>query len=148
MKKILFLTFVLVFSLGCSKDSVRYSNPYLPNNPVSIFIDLNLPAYDKLKYPNNSVIIENQGVLGVIVFNAGSYYLAYDIACPNHAVDYNCSRMKLDKPGSIFLTCSCEQHPTPFQYSLMTGTSLTPGAQYQLKPYTVNARGNILSINY
>lgn len=148
MKNFLFLVLVLLFSFSCSKDSVRYSNPYLPNNPVSIFIDLNLPAYDKLKFPNNSVIIENQGVMGVIVFNAGPYKVAYDIACPNHPVDRNCSRMKLDKPGDIFLTCSCEQHPTPLQFSLLTGTSQTPGAQYQLKPYTVTEKGNTLSINY
>ncbi len=127
---------------------MRSSNPYLPNNPVSIFIDLNLPAYDKLKFPNNSVIIENQGVMGVIIYNMGSYYLAYDIACPNHPVDRNCSRMKLDKPGGVMLTCSCEQHALPLEYSLLNGNSKTPGAQYPLVFYSVNQKGTTLSINY
>lgn len=127
---------------------MRSSNPYLPNNPVSIFIDLNLPAYDKLKFPNNSIIIENQGIMGVIIFNAGPYYLAYDIACPNHPIDRNCSRMKLDKPGGIMFSCSCEQHPTPVQYNLQTGTSQTQGAKEPLIFYPVNQKGNTLSINY
>jgi len=148
MKKIFFLLVMCLIVLGCSKEGTKYSNPNLPNNPVYITLDLNLPAYDKLKYPNNSVIIRNQGgVLGVIIFNAGSYYTAFDIACPNHPVEA-CSEMKLDKPGSIFLVCACPQHQTPLQYSLITGTSLTPGAQYQLKPYPVTQKGNTLSINY
>ncbi|MDR0229291.1 MAG: hypothetical protein LBI72_09530 [Flavobacteriaceae bacterium] len=154
MKKILILTLFILIAIGCSKSKSGYTNPYLPNNPVNIIIDLNFPQYDNLKYAHGSAIVPNQGAGGsqggVVVFNlGGDDFRAYDIICPNHQIDYNCSRMKMDKPGSIYISCHCTQyHEEPLKYSLITGTSMTPGAQYQMKPYPVVKRGNIITINY
>lgn len=154
MKKILSLTIFIIIALGCSKSKSGYTNPYLPNNPVNITIDLTFPQFDDLKYANGHVIVPNQGVAGpqggVVVFNmGGEQYRAFDIICPNHQIDFKCSRMKVDGPRSIFITCYCgEYHQEPLKYSLITGTSMTPGAQYQMKPYPVVKRGNIITINY
>ncbi|TDS55919.1 Rieske (2Fe-2S) protein [Myroides indicus] len=150
MKKVFVFIIILFASFSCSKSGGHYTNPYLPSNPVNLTIDLNLPAYDDLRYANGSAVINmpNQGVLGVVIFNLGSdLYAAYDIACPNHKIE-PCSSMTLDKRGSIYMSCHCSIHPEPLKYSLITGTSMTEGAEYQMKPYPVTKRGNIISVNY
>lgn len=151
MKKNLLLFLFAFLFLCCSKDSINYSNPYLPNNPVSISIDLNLPEYSKLEFPNESVIIKNRGGAlpggGVVIFNAGSYYVAFDIACPNHQIQ-SCSEMIRDGVNSIYITCHCSIHPEPLKYSLITGTSMTEGALYQMKPYPVTRKGNTIYVQY
>ncbi len=152
MKKILFSFLFIILLFGCSKDGIKYSNPYLPNNPVYISIDLNLPEYSKLEFSNESVIVKNRGGAlpggGVVIFNAGSYYVAFDIACPNHQI-LNCSEMIRDgASGSIYISCHCSLHKEPLKYSLITGTSMTEGALYQMKPYPVTRKGNTIYVQY
>lgn len=151
MKKTFLFIIILFISFSCSKSGGHYTNPYLPSNPVNLTIDLNLPAYDDLRFANGSVIIRQngQGILGVVIFClAEDLYVAYDIACPNHNIDPSCSAMNLEKRGSIYMLCSCPEHPEPLKYSLITGTSMTEGAKYQMKPYPVSKRGNIITVNY
>lgn len=127
--------------LNCSKDDrTTNNNPYLPNYPLDITINLNLPQYNSLLYPSNAVYINNgnTGIRGIFVFNAGSgNYKAYDAACPNQPLS-SCSTMTIQ---GIKAKCECDNA----QYSFFTG--LAPDKQYPMKSYRVqNISSNSIRI--
>lgn len=135
MKKLLFLLLILPFFLCCSDNDFNNKNPYLPNYTVAIEINLNLPEYSNLKFVSNAVYIPNQGVRGVIVFNTGSGYNAFDAACPNQALS-SCSTMTINGINAV---CPCDN----VSYSLFTGQG---GLQYPLKQYRVEVSGNLIRV--
>ena len=131
MKKyIVFYLFIIVL-FGCNKDDgVNNNNVFLPNFPVDITINLNLPEYNNLQFVSNAVYINNgvAGIRGVFVFNAGSdNYLAFDAACPNQALT-DCSTMTIN---GIKALCACDGA----EYSFFTGQSA--GKLYPMKQYRV-----------
>jgi nitrite reductase/ring-hydroxylating ferredoxin subunit len=137
MKKYFFLLIVFPMFFGCSTNSTNNNNPNLPNYSVNIDVNMNLPAYSSLLYVSNAVYISGYGVRGIIVFNSGSSYNAFDAACPNQALG-SCSTMTIK--GGINALCACDSA----EYSLFTG--LCAGKQYPLKQYRVSVNGNILHV--
>jgi len=129
----LFVAFITF--LGCSDSGFNNKNPYLPNYSFTINIDTNLPLYSNLKFVSNAVYISGQGVRGVIVFNTGSGYNAFDAACPNQALG-SCSTMTIKGINAV---CPCDSK----EYSLFTGQG---GLQYPLKQYRVEANGNMIRV--
>lgn len=128
------LVFPVLF--GCSTNSSNNNNPYLPNYTVNVEINMNLPQYSNLKFVSNGVYIANQGVRGIIVFNMGSGYNAFDAACPNQALS-SCSTMTIK---GINVLCACDNA----EYSLFSGQSA--GKEYPLKQYRVEVVGNVLRV--
>ena len=137
MKKYCFLLIAFSMLFGCSTNSTTNNNPYIPNYTVNVDINMNLPQYSDLKYVSNAVYISGQGVRGIIVFNSGSGYNAFDAACPNQALS-SCSTMPIK--GGIMALCACDNT----EYSLFTGQS--KGKQYPLKQYRVEVNGNLLRV--
>lgn len=135
MKKYSFFFLLLVLLNSCSEQAVRNNNPYLPNYTVLIDINLNLPEYSNLKFVSNAVLIPAKGVRGVVVFNTGSGYNAFDAACPNQALS-SCSTMTIK---GINLLCACDNE----EYSLFTGQGKL---QYPLKQYRVEVNGDVLRV--
>ena len=135
MKKYSFFFLLLVLLNSCSEQAVRNNNPYLPNYTVLIDINLNLPEYSNLKFVSNAVLIPAKGVRGVVVFNTGSGYNAFDAACPNQALS-SCSTMTVK---GINLLCACDNE----EYSLFTGQGKL---QYPLKQYRVEVNGDVLRV--
>lgn len=131
MKKLAILSVFTLLSISCSKDSaINNNNPYLPNYPVDLTINLNLPEYNNLRFVSNSVYINTgiAGIKGVFVFNAGSNnYVAFDAACPNQSLS-NCSTMTIN---GIKAVCACDNA----EYSFFTGQA--QGKQYPMKQYRV-----------
>lgn len=138
MKKILLLFPLLVMVLSCSEDNARNNNPFLPDYAFSISIDTNLPLYNNLQFAGNVMLIDmpNAGIRGVILYNSGSGYLAYDAACPNQYLE-TCSTLKL---LGIEITCPCDNA----KYSIFNGSS--PGLQYPLKQYRTEVNGKIVRV--
>jgi nitrite reductase/ring-hydroxylating ferredoxin subunit len=136
MKKYFLLLIVFPLLFGCSNDSPNNNNPYLPIYQVNTEINLNLPQYSDLKFVSNAVYIPNQGVRGIIVFNMGSGYNAFDAACPNQALS-SCSTMTIKGINAI---CACDNA----EYSLFSGQS--KGKQYPLRQYRVEVNGNVLRV--
>ncbi len=133
------LSLFLLVSLGCSKDRVNNNNPYLANLSFSVQVNMNLPLYSNLQFAGNSVKVNetNVGNRGIIVFNTGSGYVAFDGACPNQALS-SCSTLTLN---SSTATCPCDDAI----YSLYNGQA--PGQQYPLKQYRTEVSGNTVIVS-
>uniref|UniRef100_UPI00404A5C97 hypothetical protein n=1 Tax=Flavobacterium sp. TaxID=239 RepID=UPI00404A5C97 len=135
----LFVSFVLITTIQCDQNSFNNNNPFLPNYNFSFDIDTNLPSYVNLQFTGNSELINfaGAGVGGVIIFNSGTGYRAYDAACPNQ-VFTSCSVMTLN---GIFANCPCDD----VDYNLFTGLAEAE-VQYPMKPYRVEINGSILRV--
>ena len=131
MKKQIIYSFFTLLLISCSKDrDINTNNPFLPNYPVDLTINLNLPEYNNLQFVSNSVYINTgaAGIRGVFVFNAGSNnYVAFDAACPNQALS-SCATMTI---SGIKAVCACDDA----EYSFFTGQA--PNKQYPMKQYRV-----------
>jgi nitrite reductase/ring-hydroxylating ferredoxin subunit len=139
MKQILFLLLIIPFAFSCDGGNINNNNPNIPNFPVNLQINLNLPANSNLQFPGNRIIDFSQGARGIVVFNTGSGFVAYDLACPNIAFDL-CTTPMTIPPGAIDANCSCDDTV----YSLYSGQS--PGQPFPMKQYRVVQNGTVLTI--
>ncbi|MGC4041069.1 MAG: hypothetical protein QM710_09880 [Flavobacterium sp.] len=138
--KILILLVFLPFLFGCDGENINYKNPNLPNYLVNLSINTSLPQYSNLQFPSNHVIDYSQGVAGIVIFNTGSGYNAFDLACPNQLFGAGCSSAMTI--NGIEAKCNCNTAENP--YSLFSGQS--PGQNYTMKPYRVEVSGGNLII--
>lgn len=139
MKKILVLLAFIPMLVGCDGGTINYNNPNIPNYPVNLQVNMNLPQYNSLQFPSNFAVDYSQGARGIVIFNTGSGYNAYDLACPNQA--FNLCTTPLTVSG-IEARCNCNAAENA--YSLFSGQS--PGQPYNLKPYRVQIAGSNLII--
>ncbi|MFZ4672035.1 MAG: Rieske (2Fe-2S) protein [Flavobacterium sp.] len=137
MCKIFILLLVLPFAFGCDTGSVNNNNPNIPNYSVNLQINLSLPGYSNLQFASNHVVDYSQGARGIVVFNAGNNYVAFDLACPNQPYSTCTAPMTIT---GINATCSCDNSV----YNLYTAQS--PGQQYPLKQYRVDVNGGYLYV--
>lgn len=137
MKKIAFVFLLSLFLAGCDSGGSNNNNPYIPNYSFTVDINMDLPMYSSLQFPSNAVYIPQgiAGAKGVIVFNSGSGYYAYDAACPNQPIS-NCSTMAV---SGIYAVCPCDEE----QYSLFTGLG---SLQYPMKRYRVEVNLTIIRV--
>jgi nitrite reductase/ring-hydroxylating ferredoxin subunit len=138
MKKTLLLVVLSVFFLGCSKDKFNNNNPYLPNYSFSIDLNTTLPTYSNLKFTGNAIKAYplNGPSRGVIVFNTGSSFNAFDGACPNQDLS-SCSTLTVSGSNA---NCPCGSE----NYNLFTGQSA--GKEYPLKQYRVEVNGDVIRV--
>jgi nitrite reductase/ring-hydroxylating ferredoxin subunit len=135
MKKSVWLSVLFLIFFSCSDNGPINTNPFIPNYTFTVDVNMNLPSYSKLLYPSNAVYYAGKGVKGLIIFNTGSGYNAFDAACPNQTPS-TCSPMTID---GIDAVCSCDNKT----YSLFSGQG---SLQYPMKQYRVEVNGNVLRI--
>lgn len=135
MKKNYLLVLFIATLFSCSENQRSNNNPNIPNYTVNFSIDTNLPSYSNLKFVSNAVIIPSYGAKGVIIFNTGSGYNAFDAACPNQALS-SCVAMTLNGINAV---CSCDKE----EYSLFTGLGKK---EYPLKQYRVSVNGTLINV--
>ena len=135
MKKSVWIFILFSAFISCSDNGPVNTNPFIPNYTFTVDINMNLPSYSKLLYPSNAVYFAGKGVKGLIIFNTGSGYNAFDAACPNQTPS-TCSPMTID---GIDAVCSCDNKT----YSLFSGQG---SLQYPMKQYRVEVNGNVLRI--
>ncbi|MFD1614527.1 hypothetical protein [Gelatiniphilus marinus] len=125
---------------ACSKNSDDKNCKFLLDVSVNVTINLNLPQYNQLNSIGNSVYVANAGNGGVIVTNAGSGFLAWDAADPNHTPT-SCSIVSGSGLEGI---CGCADAN---KYSFVTGQPLENSTlQCGLRNYRVEQNGNTLLI--
>ena len=135
MKKSVWIFILFSAFISCSDNGPVNTNPFIPNYTFTVDINMNLPSYSKLLYPSNAVYYAGKGVKGLIIFNTGSGYNAFDAACPNQTPSTS-SPMTID---GIDAVCSCDNKT----YSLFSGQG---SLQYPMKQYRVEVNGNVLRI--
>lgn len=135
MKKILLtLVFITLWGCGTSDDG----NTILPNVPVNVTINLNLPAYQDLLINNGSAFVPGHGIKGIIVFRfSETNILAWDAACP-HISPNNCSTMTIN---GVKMVCGCDET----EFSILDGSPLS-GTQFSARQYRAVKTGNSITI--
>ncbi|MGL2965661.1 hypothetical protein [Flavobacterium sp. XGLA_31] len=137
MKKIFALFLVLPILLSCDTGRINNNSPNVPNYAVNWQINLSLPAYSNLTFAGNYIVDGSYGARGVVVFNTGSGYVAWDLTCPNQLFSACTSPMTIT---GIEAKCNCDSTT----YSLFTG--LGNGQQYPMKQYRTELAGGYLYV--
>ena len=137
MKKLTLVLVIATFFLGCDKENFNNRNPYIPNYGFDIAVNTNLPSYSQLQFPGSAIYYPGEGALGIIIFNTGSGYNAFDAACPNQQIS-SCSTMSINGINAV---CACDDA----EYSLYTG--LAPNQEYPLKAYRVEVNGTVIRVS-
>ncbi|MCE2739994.1 MAG: hypothetical protein LW669_00770 [Sphingobacteriales bacterium] len=98
----------LIIGMACKKDKRQISNQdFFPAVNVDFYINLDLPLYSDLNFPNNYVYEPNYGYRqrGVIVYNTGfsgpDQFVAFDRSCP-FKVDSSCSFVSMDSTNLYY----------------------------------------------
>ena len=135
--KRLFLLVLIITAISCgTSDDDR--NPILPNIPVNVTLNLNLPLYQNLQFDSSSAFVENQGIKGIIVFRISeNNILAWDAACP-HLAPSECTAMNL---VGVEITCPCDNS----KFSILNGGPLS-GTPFSMKQYRAVKNGNSITI--
>lgn len=138
---ILFISLLIVACGNNDDDNINDNNPYINPPPVSLNLNLNLPEYNPLQFPGNSVVLFNQGIRGIIVYNVNNtLYTAFDLTDPNHTPN-NCSKMTVE---GIVATCPCEDENS---YDIVTGQHQNNPQAYPMLQYRSQRNGNVISIS-
>lgn len=135
MKKLLPIIAIIVISLGCSSDTIRNKNPYIPNYSFSIIIDANLPSYSGLKSAINPIKIPDNGQHPTLIVMkmSNTDYRAWDANCPNQ-YPTDCSQMSIH---GVNAKCACDD----IEYNLFDGVSIDGSGEYTMKPYKIESVG-------
>jgi len=139
LNKIFVVLVISMLFITCDDGRSRERNPNVPLYNFTIEINIDLPQYNSLLYPSNAVLINSvgAGTNGIIVFNAGGNYRAYEANCPDQTL-ITCSQLQINGIRAI---CPCDE----LEYNLFTGLPTTQG-DYAMIPYRIEQIGNILRI--
>lgn len=137
--KILILLLFFSLIIGCDGGTINNNNPNIPNYQVNLQLNLSLPAYSNLQFPSNHYVdySPSSGARGIVVFNTGSGFNAFDLACPNQPYNTCTSPMAIT---GIEAKCLCDNTT----YNLFSGQS--PGQPYPMKQYRVQVSGGYLYV--
>lgn len=141
--KLLSLVFLLFSLLSCGDDDQpQNDNPFLIEPLVNITLNLDLPQFNGLNFPGNSVVISQQGIRGIIVYNVdNTLYTAFDLTDPNHAPN-ECSTMAVE---GIIATCGCDDGNS---YDIVTGQhQQQDGDLFPLQQYRAIRTNNSIRIS-
>lgn len=132
------ISLLFLLTLSCSSDDTRnYNNPYLIPTTVNLQLNLNLPQYNQLKYPGNSVTIYHQGIKGIVIYCVNpDLYIAHELSDPNHLPN-ECSTMSIT--GAV-ASCPCPDDDN--SYDLITGQHTTSKEKYPMLQYRAKREGN------
>jgi hypothetical protein len=137
MNKYLVFFTALILLVGCSGDSPRNNNPYIPNYSFSANIDINLPLYSGLNTPINPIsFTEPSGISMIVMKISDTDFRAWNDSCPNQYPSA-CSKMGIH---GVNAKCNCDN----IEYSLFTGVGSGP---YAMIPYHVQVLGgNVIRV--
>ena len=142
MKRLFFTVLMLCF-LSCDKsddNNLNGNNPYVTSPIVNLTLNLNLPEYNPLRFPGNSVVLTQQGIKGIIIYNVNnSLYTAFDLTDPNH-IPNNCSKMEIE---GVIATCPCEDDNS---YDIVTGQHQVNNQAHPMFQYRIQRTGDNITI--
>jgi len=125
-----FLWFTLIM-INLLLTSCKEKEVYpIPNVPVSLILNLDLPAYQSLNAPGGWVYI-NGGSKGIIVYRNFDEFVALD-RHSTYEPENDCAIASVDEVNFFVLNDSCSAS----QYNIMDGTVVTGPAKWGLKRYS------------
>lgn len=129
-----FILLICFFNLllACKVDKIEQTN-YVPYKPVGFDISLNI--YSNLKIPNGYAVFPYYGYKGIVVYNDGAGYKAYDLACP-YLKPENCD-IPMDTSKLPNLNCETCDANKSLQFSLQIPFATQNGTQYAMEQYYV-----------
>lgn len=143
MKKILFILSISLCIISCSSDDNRFNNPNLPSISFSHTVNLDLPQFNRLKFPGNAeeIKIEGVGIKGVIIYNIdNTLYSAFELSDPN-ITPSDCSALNVN---GIRAESNCGNDNA---YEIINGQQLEGEGGFPLLRYQIRKEGNILVIS-
>lgn len=141
MKNVVFIFCFVLLSSCKSDDDVNRDNPFLIDPLVNLQLDLSLPQFNLLNFPGNSILINTQGIKGIVVYNIdNSQYVAFELTDPNHAPN-SCSRMEIE---GIEATCPCPEDEN--KYNIITGQHATEPNLFPMQRYQAVRNGNTITL--
>lgn len=143
MKKCLILFALIGLIASCKSDDngTNRDNPNLTDPIVNINLNLDLPQFNPLKFPGESVIITQQGIRGVVIYNVNNnLYTAFELSDPNHPPN-SCSRMEIE---GIVATCPCDSDSN--SYDIVTGQHQNDTEAFPMQQYRVERTGNSVTV--
>lgn len=139
----------LTLASSCKKGEP--AGEEIPNTPVSLQVNLDLPAYFDLTILGNWVYFPD-GFDGIIVYHGfdGDYY-AFDRACSFEPFK-DCSQLWIDSTTRIHMNCGSYDNGIftkccDSRYEIPSGFPVEGPAQRAMKQYFVNRSGNTLFIS-
>lgn len=148
-----FLFFAFASLLGitsCGKNSGDNLDP-IPNTPVSLTINLDLPAYFDLTL-NGNYMYFSDGYRGLIVYHAfDDEYYAFDRACSYQPTNA-CSQLWMDSTTNMHMFCGyysggIYQKCCDSRFELPSGFPSQGPATFAMKQYYISRSGNTLYVN-
>jgi hypothetical protein len=135
----LFLGLILI---SCTNDDTRNdNNPNLLSPLISVNLNLNLPQFNPLKFPGNSLILDGEGIRGVVIYNVNNdLYTAFELSDPNHTPN-GCSKMSIN---GILASCPCTTDTNI--YDIVTGQHQSNEVLYPLQQYLVIRNGDNIQV--
>lgn len=122
--------------MACGKDN----GSYIPDVYVNYSIPINDPSISALNSPGGAVVINGQGVAGIIIYHrSDNVYVAYD-RCSSVNPQNKCA-VTLDNPN-LTVTDPC----SGAKFSLFDGTPVKAPATKSLKSYQVTANSLYLMV--
>jgi nitrite reductase/ring-hydroxylating ferredoxin subunit len=126
---IYFITLNLVL-VSCKGES----HP-VPNVPVNIIINLDLPAYQSLNAPGGYAYL-NGGSRGIVVYRNFDEFVALDRHSTHNSED-PCGIVEVDSINVFELVDPCSGS----RYSIQSGVVIEGPAQWALRRYNANWNG-------
>ncbi|WP_449436123.1 hypothetical protein [Pedobacter steynii] len=133
IKKILGIFLLVITFWGCGKESEMIPNVFVEYN-------VTVQEFNIKKDKNGVLLVDNQGVKGLMIVAVGGGYKAYDRASSVNPQNGGCA-VAPDETG-ITATDPC----TGAKFLLLDGTPQKAPAVRNLKSYTTSLRGG-LTIN-
>lgn len=135
MKKIIILTFLLLFTISCINR-----NDYIRDVYVNIEVPLNQPEYSDLNAIGNSIFISG-GVKGIIIYHLNiNDFRAFDRNC---TFEPSSECAFIDSINATIASCSCCES----KFLIDQGGATANGpALLPLKQYYTSYSGGILKI--
>ncbi|MFN4083746.1 MAG: hypothetical protein ACK4K9_08960 [Bacteroidia bacterium] len=152
------LTGILLLSIlySCKKKNTinQQDLDFFPPVNVDFTVNLSLPNYAGLNFPNGHAYEDNFGYKGVVIYNTGfdgpEQFVAFDRTCP-YKPDSICSRVSVDSTN-IYFACG-QLYQGRFvkccssRFFALNGTWIDGPAKRNLRQYFVYRFGsNILRI--
>ena len=107
----------------------------IPNVPVNITLNLDLPSYQNLNAPGGWVYVDG-GSRGIVVYRNFDEFVALD-RHSTYESNKDCAIVSIDTINAFILNDSCSTS----QYNIIDGTVVTGPAKWGLKRYQTNWDG-------